>query len=178
MNCSILIAGFGGQGVLSLGKLICMAADRMGLYATFFPSYGGEQRGGTCNCTVVLSDEEVGTPVVSQADYVIIMNLPSYEKFRGSTVEGGKVIVNVSQVKEALNHKQENEILIEADETAHQLGSKMAANMVVLGSFVELSQILDAAVVDETIQEVMKKKPQLLATNRNAYEAGRKLVAR
>ena len=81
MEKSVLIAGFGGQGVMSIGKMLGYAASDAGKYASFYPSYGAEQRGGTANCTVIISDEEIGSPAVSKLDMLIAMNQPSFDKF-------------------------------------------------------------------------------------------------
>lgn len=175
MEIRTLIAGFGGQGVLSLGKMICIAADRKGLKATFFPSYGGEQRGGTCNCTVIISDEPIGSPIATQAEFAIIMNTPSYEKFKNSVVAGGKMMLNVSQVQ-AKTPCDDKIVPIEADLLADRAGNRIAANMVMLGAFTALSGFCSADDVEETLRYQLRKKPDLLQTNLESYHLGMECV--
>ncbi len=172
MERSIIIAGFGGQGVLSMGKLICLTVDRMGRYATFFPSYGGEQRGGTCNCTVILSDDVVGSPIATRADYVIIMNEPSYAKFKGCVAPGGALLINESQVPVYEELPGIRTIGVLADDVAEQAGDRIASNMVMLGAFTALSAFAPADEVRCTIADAMRGKPAYLEINLNAFAAG------
>ena len=102
MENSLLIAGFGGQGVILIGQLLGYAATAAGKNATFYPAYGAEQRGGTANCTVVIADEEIGSPVVTELDAVIAMNEPSLARFEGLAKPGGTIIVNSSLIKRAV----------------------------------------------------------------------------
>ncbi len=172
MNYSILIAGFGGQGVLSMGRMICYAASGIGLNATFFPSYGGEQRGGTCNCTVIISDEEIGTPVVQKADYIIIMNSPSYEKFKKSAVKGGRLFINTSQVSHVNENENKNAVCIKADDIAVKSGNKLASNMVMLGAFINNTDFISKEEMYNTIKKRMANKPEFLEINLKAFDDG------
>ena len=172
MNINIIMAGFGGQGVLTLGKLICLAADSAGKNATFFPSYGGEQRGGTCNCTVVISDEEIGTPIVNKADYIIVMNEPSYDKFKNSVVSGGTLIINESQIHKSEVLEGINQVRVKSDDIAAEAGNRLASNMVMLGAFTGFTKFVGEDVVKEIIKESMSSKKQYLETNLNAFEKG------
>lgn len=170
MEMKIIISGFGGQGVLSLGKMICLAADKIGRNVSFFPSYGGEQRGGTCRCTVVISDKQIGSPIVTNADYVMIMNLPSYVKYKDSVIPGGLLFVNSSQVKEA--ETDGKSICIEVDKIADEAGNRIAANMVMFGAFTRKTGFAPVETVEEVITESLSAKPQYLESNLAAFRLG------
>ena len=170
METKIIISGFGGQGVLSLGKMICLVADKAGKYVSFFPSYGGEQRGGTCRCTVVLSEKPIGSPIVTAANYVMIMNLPSYVKYKDSVLPGGLLMVNSSQVKEA--ETDGKSICIEVDRIADEAGNRIAANMVMLGAFTRKTGFAPVETVEEIIAESLSAKPEYLESNLAAFRLG------
>ena len=171
METKILIAGFGGQGVLSMGKMICEAAVQQGRNATFFPSYGGEQRGGTCNCMVVIKNKSNGSPIVTKGNYVIIMNNPSYEKFKDNVLPGGILLLNTSQVQRELS--KGSELLgIEADRLAEQAGGRIAANMVMLGAFTNVSKFASQQEMEQMLRTALSKKPQYLQTNLTAFHLG------
>lgn len=172
MKTNVIIAGFGGQGVLTLGKLICLAADSAGKNATFFPSYGGEQRGGTCNCTVVISDEEIGTPIVDKADYIIVMNEPSYDKFKSRVAPGGTLVVNESQIYKSEDLEGIKRVVVKSDDIATELGNRLASNMVMLGAFTGLTEFVDVDSVEEAIRVALGSKKQYLETNLKAFNKG------
>ena len=170
MELSVLIAGFGGQGVLSIGKLLCYAADADGKKATFFPTYGGEQRGGTANCTVILSDEEIASPVVKLADIVIVMNEPSFEKFKNRVKPKGLLIINTSSVKNKIEREDINILEIQADEIAAAAGNPKASNMVVLGAFTKAVPFIEKERLKTVIKEQMAHKPEHMEANLRAFE--------
>lgn len=147
MEEKIIIAGFGGQGIMYLGKLICQAGMRMGLNVTYIPSYGAEVRGGTANCHVVLSDRTIASPVVGSATTLIIMNEPSLLKFESSLSPDGLLLLNSSLIK--IKPKR-NDIRIEpvpATETAHRLGDVRVANVVMLGRYLRCRDLLSVDIV-------------------------------
>lgn len=172
MECSVLIAGFGGQGVLSIGKMLCYAADGNGKKATFFPTYGGEQRGGTANCTVIISDEEIASPVVRQADIVIVMNEPSFEKFKERVKPGGTMIINSSNVQSRPDRRDISAALLPADEIALNAGNPKASNMAVLGAFLKVTSFLPEDQMEEAIRIQMAAKPQFMDSNIQAFRKG------
>ena len=174
MEHSLLIAGFGGQGVVLIGQLLGYAASSSGKNATYYPSYGAEQRGGTANCTVVISDEEIGSPVVSKLDTVIVMNEPSLVRFEASVKPGGTIIINSSLVKRGASRTDIKTVQVPANEIAGQLGSDKVANMVMLGSFLAVSNALPVSSVMETMKGKLAEKQELVILNEKAIQAGQK----
>ncbi|GAB4580573.1 MAG: 2-oxoacid:acceptor oxidoreductase family protein [Anaerolineales bacterium] len=134
MQTEIVISGFGGQGVLFAGQVLAYAAMDMGLNVTWIPSYGPEMRGGTANCTVIISKEEIGAPLVKNPLAVIALNLPSLDKYEPLVREGGVLIVNTSLVNRDVQRKEINVIGLPANELAERLGDRRLANMVVIGA--------------------------------------------
>jgi 2-oxoglutarate ferredoxin oxidoreductase subunit gamma len=173
----ILIAGFGGQGVMSMGQLIAYAGMTEGKFVSWLPSYGPEQRGGTANCAVVVSEQQVGSPLVSRPTTAIVMNNPSYEKFEPVVRAGGLLIVNSSLISKRSERTDIRVLNINATDKANELGNPKVANMILLGAFLEETGILP----DESILEALKKvlaleKHSLLDLNRRALELGRSLT--
>jgi 2-oxoisovalerate ferredoxin oxidoreductase beta subunit len=176
----IKIAGFGGQGLLFLGRLLAEAGMRQGYHVSWLPSYGPEMRGGTANCHVNLSTEAIGSPLVSDPTVLIAMNRPSIEKFQAELVSGGLLIYDSSLIDIAPTRKDIEVIALPATSIADQLGSAKAANMVVLGAYLGITGLLS----DETIAGVIKamtKNSSILDLNIKAVDAGarfaRELVA-
>ncbi|MDP4091507.1 MAG: 2-oxoacid:acceptor oxidoreductase family protein [Bacillota bacterium] len=129
----ILFAGFGGQGILSMGKFLAYTGMEEGKNVSWLPSYGPEMRGGTANCSVIVSDEEVGSPVVTEPDVLVVMNRPSLDKFEGSIKPGGILIMDSDMVDREPVRKDIRIIKVAAQARAEELGSRTAANMVLLG---------------------------------------------
>lgn len=134
MQKEILIAGFGGQGVLFAGQVLAYAAMDSGLEVTWIPSYGPEMRGGTANCTVVIADEEIGSPLTQHPPLAIVLNLPSYDKYEAEIQAGGLLVVNQSMVDRAAKRSDITTIFIPANEMAEQIGDKKLTNMIVVGA--------------------------------------------
>jgi 2-oxoglutarate ferredoxin oxidoreductase subunit gamma len=134
MQTEIVISGFGGQGVLFAGQVLAYAAMDAGLNVTWIPSYGPEMRGGTANCTVIFSEEEIGAPLVKNPLAVIALNLPSLDKYEPIVKEGGVLVVNSSLVNREVARKDLNGFGIPANEIAERLGDRRLANMVVIGA--------------------------------------------
>jgi 2-oxoglutarate ferredoxin oxidoreductase subunit gamma len=172
MEKSLLIAGFGGQGVMLIGRMLGHAAACGGKSATFYPSYGPEQRGGTANCTVVLSDEEVGSPVIEQADIVVVMNEPSLTKFESRVKPGGTLIVNSSLVQPRDVRSDIKVVWLPAYEMASSVGYAKAANMVIMGSCVVESQVLDVEMAIDALTKKMKQDSSVLEKNVAAVRLG------
>ena len=150
----IIIAGFGGQGVLSLGQFIAYAAMYENKAVTWLPSYGPEMRGGTANCSVVVDDVAVASPVIAVPDCLIAMNKPSLDKFVNSVRTDVKVLY------------------IDANKIAHSIGNDKAANIIVLGAYIKHSGLFDKEVMVKTIQKVFAAKPKVIPSNIAALEAG------
>lgn len=172
MEYSVLIAGFGGQGVLSIGKMLCYGADGNGKRATFFPTYGGEQRGGTANCTVIISDEEIASPVMRQADIVIVMNEPSFMKFVDRVKPGGTLLINSSNVASRPQRDDITAVEVPADEIAAAVNNPKASNMVILGAFLKVTNFITPEQMEETIRQQMAGKPQYMDANLEAFRRG------
>lgn len=169
----IIIAGFGGQGVLMLGKLLAAAGMAEGRQVTWLPSYGPEMRGGTANCHVIISDEEIGAPIVSEATGLIAMNLPSLDRFEASVVPGGWLLLNSSLVPRGPVRRDLRALTIPVNEIAQRQGSARVANVVMLGACLALCHPVGRTSVAAAIEEVLGAgKRHLLEINLNALEAG------
>jgi 2-oxoglutarate ferredoxin oxidoreductase subunit gamma len=171
----LTIAGFGGQGVLFAGQLLAHAALDAGLHTTWYPSYGPEMRGGTANCTVILSDRPIGSPVVAHPESAIVMNLPSLERYEPLLAPGGLLIVNASLVERAPQRSDLNVISIAADDIAAELGHPRLTNMVLLGAYLERRNPIPLANVLQTLARILPERHQhLLGANQAALREGAK----
>jgi len=142
MQTEIILAGFGGQGVLFGGQLLAYTAMDCGYEVTWIPSYGPEMRGGTANCTVIIADEEIGSPSVRNPSAVLVFNLPSLDKYEPMVKSGGVLIVNSSLINRDLNRSDLQAIKIPANEIAESIGSKRLTNMVMLGALISELPVL------------------------------------
>ncbi len=170
----VIIAGFGGQGVMLMGNLLAVSAMQSGLHVTYIPVYGPEMRGGTANCTVVISDQEVGSPIVKSPGTLIAMNRPSMEKFQPRVKQGGTVVFNASLVEPGLADSSRLHARgIKANDIANDLGNPRLANMVALGAYVEATQIISLQAVKDSLAQVIPERyHNLLPQNAQALEAG------
>ncbi len=170
----VIIAGFGGQGVMLIGNLLAYAGMEHGLNVTYIPVYGPEMRGGTANCTVVVSDDAIGSPIIRNPKSLIIMNRPSLDKFQPGLVDGGVLVVNSSLVDPALADAGRVKVVaVPANEIADSLGNTRMANMVALGAYVNATGILPLAVVEESLSHVIAKHySHLIPKNAEALRAG------
>jgi len=168
----LIIAGFGGQGVMLIGQMIAYAGMLEGKEVTWMPSYGPEMRGGTANCTVIVSDKKINSPIISEATSVVAMNLPSMVRFEDTVVPGGKLFVNRSLIKEKPGRDDIDVYYIDANEIAAGLQNDKAANMVILGAIARVTGIVEL----ESIEKVMEKlfignKSKLIPLNKQALTA-------
>ena len=174
---SLIAAGFGGQGLMVLGQLVAYTGIEEGRFVSWIPSYGPEMRGGTANCCVIVSSEEIGAPVVSVADAVVVMNQPSFEKFKNEVKPNGILIYNSDLIQADGVRSDIQAIPVNANTIAMKEGSDKVANIVMLGALVAASGIVDDKICVETLKEKLgKKKPEFLPMNLKAYEAGKSLV--
>lgn len=134
MQKEIIISGFGGQGVLFAGQVIAYAAMDAGKQVTWFPSYGPEMRGGTANCTVIIADQEIGSPLVKKPPLAIALNLPSLDKYEPELQAGGTLVVNRSMVDRGVKREDITAIFVSANEIAEEIGDKKLTNMVAVGA--------------------------------------------
>lgn len=173
----IIIAGFGGQGVMSMGQLIAHAGMLEGKGVSWLPSYGPEQRGGTANCAVVVSDEPVGSPLVTTPSTAIVLNNPSFDKFEPRVRPGGLLIVNSSLVVRNSERKDIKIIELTATDIANNLGNARFANLILLGTFLKSSRIVSPESVLESLKKVLSSdKHHLLEINKQALQKGASLV--
>ena len=172
MLIKTLIAGFGGQGVLSMGLNLAEAAMLEGKNVTYLPAYGAEVRGGTANCTVVISDDEIASPVASSPEFVVAMNQPSAVKFQHHIQSGGLFFLNSSLVEVEIPRGDIEIVRVAANKIAEELGSPKAANMVMLGALTRKSGLVDLASVIETLRRIMGAKKKLIDVNEKALKTG------
>ena len=173
MQTEIVIAGFGGQGVLFAGQLLSYAAMDQGKEVTWIPSYGPEMRGGTANCTVIIADEEIGSPLVRNPQGVIVMNLPSLDKYEQSIKSGGVLVVNSSLINRAVERKDIKVLMIPANDIAEGLGEKRMSNMVMLGGLLANLPILSLTAIEKALQEHTPSRHQkFVALNIEALHKG------
>ncbi|TVM16653.1 2-oxoacid:ferredoxin oxidoreductase subunit gamma [Oceanidesulfovibrio indonesiensis] len=176
----VIIAGFGGQGVMLIGNLLAYAAMDAGRNVTYMPVYGPEMRGGTANCTVVISEDEIGSPLIRRPKSLIIMNRPSLDKFQPMVQDGGVVVINSSLIDEGLADKNRvRPIFVPANDIADKIGNLRMANMVALGAYVQATGVLPVEVVQKSLDKVIAKHyAHLIPKNADALAAGAEHAAR
>jgi 2-oxoglutarate ferredoxin oxidoreductase subunit gamma len=167
-----IIAGFGGQGVISMGLNLSQAAMLDGKHVTYLPSYGAEVRGGTANCTVTISDEEIASPVSSSPEFVIAMNQPSAIKFQNMIQSGGLFFINSSLVSPELSRGDIEIIEVPANKAAEDMGNPRAANLVMLGAFVKKTSLVSLNSLISGLKVTLGSKAKLIAANETALRAG------
>ena len=176
---SLIAAGFGGQGLLLLGQLVAYTGMAEERNVSWIPSYGPEMRGGTANCCVIVSDNEIGAPVVSSADAIIVMNQPSFAKFKDDVKPNGILLYNSDLIKLQPGDIRPDikAVTIPANTIATEIGSDKVANIVMLGALVEAAGIVGDKACAETIKKKLgARKPEFLTMNMAAYERGKKTV--
>jgi 2-oxoglutarate ferredoxin oxidoreductase subunit gamma len=177
MQNETLIAGFGGQGVLFTGKVMAYAAMAEDLKVTWFPSYGPEMRGGTANCTVVISDEEIGSPQVRQPKAVIVMNLPSLDKYEDQVAPGGYLVINTSMVNRKAKRTDIHVLEVPGTELAEELGDKRLSNSILLGALLSKANFLKMDSVEKGLEASLHgKKKDLVNINKQAMQKGADFV--
>lgn len=172
MLIKTIFAGFGGQGVLSMGLNLAQAAMIEGKNVTFLPAYGVEVRGGTANCTVAISDEEIASPVASAPEFVVAMNQPSLARFQNQVQTGGILFYNSSLIKPQVARGDVELTAVPASRIAEELGSGRSANMVMLGAFTRKTNLVSIEGLVEGLKEALKGKAKLMAVNKKALMAG------
>ena len=172
MKKEIIISGFGGQGVMSIGKNLVEAGMAEGFQVTWAPSYGPEMRGGTANCSVVLSDKPVGSPVFSFPTELIAMNGPSIDKFAPTVVSGGLVLVNSSVVSKKVERSDVKALYVPCEGIAYEVGNPKVANMVMLGAYVAATGALKPETIEQMIQMFTGPKAKLVPLNLEALKRG------
>ena len=173
MKREIILSGFGGQGVMSIGKNLAEAGGVEGLEVSWVPSYGPEMRGGTANCTVILSDERIGAPLVEEATEIVVMNRPSLLKFEKVVRPGGIVFINSSIVPDKVTRDDVRAVYVPCDEIAAELGNPKVGNMVMLGAYIGATGALKVETIQQMIEEMFTgKKAKLVPLNLEALQRG------
>ena len=174
MKTTVLISGSGGQGVVVASILLAESAVKDG-FATCLPEYGPEQRGGSTKCMTVISDEEIISPMPKKFKYIVAMNEPSYKKYAGLLEEGGRMILNADFVSPEAGQEDGRKLFVPADSIATESGSLKAANIVMLGALIGMSNLMPEALLIERLSEKFADKPKALAVNLSAFQKGLEL---
>ena len=168
-----IFAGFGGQGVLLMGQLLAAAAMKEGKHTTWVPSYGPEMRGGTANCSVIVSDKEIDSPMVTQATGLIVMNQPSLEKFEDIVVPGGTIFVNSSLINIKVKRTDVTAHYVPCNDIAAEMGNNKVANMIMLGAYLGHTKCVEIeTVLDALLEKLGERKAKLIPLNREALLRG------
>ena len=178
METSIIIAGFGGQGVLFSGQLLAYAGMDAGRQVTWIPSYGPEMRGGTANCTVIISTDIVGAPVVARPDVAIVLNQPSYEKYEPLVKAGGLLIVNSSIISSETNRADLETVYVAANAIAEEFGTVKMLNMVAIGAMLQRRPILAMTEIERALADHLPpRKAHLMEANKQVLHRGYEISA-
>ena len=173
MNNDIMVAGFGGQGVMAIGKTLAEAGMKEGKAVSWLPSYGPEMRGGTANCCVVISEDEIICPIVLEPTELIAMNLPSLLKFEPTVVKGGTIFVNSSIISEKVSRDDVRAVYVPCLDIANELGNAKVANMVMLGAYIEAMGNLGTDTIKEMLVHMFTgPKAKLVDLNIEALRRG------
>ncbi|MCH3950489.1 MAG: 2-oxoacid:acceptor oxidoreductase family protein [Acidaminococcus sp.] len=169
----IILAGFGGQGILTAGKILINVAAEHGKNICWTSSYGAEMRGGTASCSIVISDEEIGSPYPSKLDILFAMNEPSYHKFIGQVRDGGYVIVNSSLMAKDIEYPKNVKVFtVDATDIANEVGNTRGANLVMLGTMMKATKLLDPKSFGEGLNAYFEKKKRNTPSNLQCYNLG------
>lgn len=172
-TCNILFAGFGGQGILFAGKFVAYKGLIEGKQVSWLPSYGPEMRGGTANCSVIISDEPIGSPIVEKPDVLIAMNLPSLDKYENDVVSGGKIFVDSTLVARKVERTDVDVYYIPSTQMANERGINTLANMIMTGKVLKEVPVLGFENIDAPLSKVVSARHQdLLEVNKSALKLG------
>ena len=173
----IVIAGFGGQGVMLAGQILAYAGNEANLNSLWFPSYGPETRGGTANCSVTISSIPINSPIFAKADTLMAFNLPSLQKFKDKVVDGGAIIYNSSLISGEVSVEGINIYPIPANDIAMELGNMKVVNMVMLGAYLELNQDFSEDLIIKVLHKVFGHgKEHLIDINVEAIKRGKEII--
>ena len=175
MEKRMIFAGFGGQGILLAGQLVAEVGMNNGKNVTWMPSYGPEMRGGFANCSVIISDQIIGTPLIAQPDILVAMNQPSMDLFCPKVVSGGYIVYNSSLIKNIPERDDVTFVPLACNEIAASLNQPKAANMPIIGAVMEITKLFTLADMEKTMMDKFgENRAHLIAANLKAIEEGRK----
>ena len=178
MKKEFIFAGFGGQGMLLIGKFLAMACMLDGKHVSWLPSYGPEMRGGTANCSVIVSDAPVASPLVDKADVVVAMNRPSLDKFESHVKPGGTLVINSSLIDRKAERDDIQVVYCDATRIAEEVGNPKGANVAILGAMLQKAPVVSDELMSEAIRiELGERKAKFLPGNMKALEAGKAAAA-
>ena len=169
----IIVSGFGGQGVMGIGQLLTYAGMFDGYHVSWLPSYGPEMRGGSANCSVIISDEPIGAPNISTATSIIVLNGPSLDKFENSVMKGGSILLNASLINREVKRDDVKVYKMPANELALEFGNPKTMNMIIVGAFNEIHDIVSEDSIKKAVDKLYGKKgEEMLKINYKALEFG------
>lgn len=172
MQIKTIFSGFGGQGVLMMGYTFAVAAMREDKYVTYMPSYGAEVRGGTANCTVAVSNEEIASPIASSPEFIVVMNKPSLSMFQNRLQPGGVLFLNSTMIDDTPSRGDIEVVTVDAGTIAEDIGDMRATNMVMLGSFIKKTNMVKLSTVIDGLGEIFDGKKKVVEMNTRALELG------
>ena len=176
MQTEVIMSGFGGQGLMMIGKLLAYAGLEEGKAVTWLPSYGPEMRGGTANCTVVIADSPIGSPLISSPKAAVVMNQPSLEKFAPTLRKDGILVVNSSMIPVNSDRTDLRSFRIKANDVAAELGNRRSANLAMLGAYIGLEEVVSHKTLLKTIKKTFASKKQFIEVNCKAFMKGYELA--
>ena len=173
MIIKTIFSGFGGQGVLMMGTSLAHSAMNNGYHVTYLPAYGAEMRGGTANCTVAISDEEIASPISSKPGYLVVMNAPSLFTFQNKVASGGTVFINSSIIDARPIRQDIKTLLAPCTDMAQELGNNRVANIIMMGAFIKKLNVVSPEIYLKSLETIMGSRKKALAEiNRKAFAAG------
>jgi 2-oxoglutarate ferredoxin oxidoreductase subunit gamma len=177
MNHSVKVAGFGGQGVMMFGQVLAYSATYDDINGLWFPSYGPETRGGTANCSVIISDKQINSPTFKNSNHLIAFNLPSLEKFRKKVEDKGLIMYNSSLINDQVKEEGRLVVGVPINDIANNLGNEKVANMVMMGAYLELTKMFSDATIEAIIKKFLgERKAHLLDINMKAINQGKEFI--
>lgn len=173
----IILAGFGGQGILFAGKLLAYCGMVMEKELSWLPSYGPEMRGGTCNCHVILSDEPVSSPLITKPTVLFAMNQPSLDKFESTVAPGGVIVYDSTLIANGVKRTDVRVIPVQATKIANDMGASKLANMILVGALLKATEIADEETIEKALNKLIPpKKAELLKTNLECIKKGMECI--
>lgn len=172
MTQEVIMSGFGGQGIMLMGQLVTYAGMFDNKHVSWIPSYGPEMRGGTANCAVIVSEDPIGSPLISEPTTAIVMNLPSLDKFEPLVKAGGTLIINSSLIERESNRHDINVLKIPANDIASEIGNSKVANMIILGALIAATHIMTHESLLNAFAKIFANKLHLLEINQKAISRG------